>query len=90
MTTIIRDKGEAMTTVRARFDGKVFVPAQPVDLPPGCELEIRFASPETESRGKTTLARLAEILEQFPANPDWPPDSAEQHGHYLYGTPKKP
>jgi hypothetical protein len=90
LASIIKEKEFAMTTVRARFDGKVFVPEKPVDLPAGCELEISFAAPENESPGKTPLARLAEILDQLPANPDWPPDGAAQHDHYLYGTPKRP
>ena len=29
-----------MTTVKAKFDGRVFVPEEPVDLPVGYELEI--------------------------------------------------
>lgn len=35
-----------MTTLRARFDGKVLVPEEPVDLPVGrvLELEVRDAS----------------------------------------------
>jgi hypothetical protein len=36
------------------------------------------------------LLTLAEIVDQFPSDADWPPDYATQHDHYLYGTPKRP
>lgn len=34
-----------MTTVAAQFDGKVFVPEQPVDLPAGTKVEIALPQP---------------------------------------------
>ena len=75
-----------MATVRARYDGHVFIPEGPVDLPVGCELEISISCAPIR---RSTLTRLAEIAEQFPSNPDLPTDLAAQHDHYLYGTPKK-
>jgi hypothetical protein len=39
------EKEEAMTTVKARFDGRVFVPEGPVDLPVGHVVEISIESP---------------------------------------------
>jgi hypothetical protein len=78
-----------MVTLKARFDGRVFVPEEPVNLPVGCELEISItALPNGPTAG--TLCQLAEIAGQFPANPDLPTDLAAQHDHYLYGTPKRP
>jgi len=79
-----------MTTVKARFDGRVFVPEGPVDLPVGTVLEIPIHFPASEEKPKSALAQLAEIAQQFPDNPNSPPDLAEQHDHYLYGTPKRP
>jgi hypothetical protein len=79
-----------MTSVRVHFDGKVFVPEQPVDLPVGFVAEISLVVEPVEPREKTALERLVEHLSQFPENPDWPADGAAQHDHYLYGTPKKP
>lgn len=76
-----------MTIIKARFDGRVFIPEQPVDLPVGYVLEIPIRPP---SGGPPPLRALAELLEAQPENPDWPPDGAAQHDHYLYGTPKKP
>jgi hypothetical protein len=79
-----------MITTRARFDGHVLVPEQPLNLPAGAVVNISIeqpASPPTENR---PLAALAEIARMFPDNPDLPTDLAAQHDHYLYGTPKRP
>jgi hypothetical protein len=77
-----------MITVKAHFDGRVFIPDEPVDLPAGCNLEISISAP-TSKPGQSGLAKLAEIARQFPEDPELPTDLAEQHDHYLYGTPKK-
>lgn len=82
-----------MITVKAHFDGRVFVPEGPVDLPPGYAVEIPVSSPPAspaEPSSKPPLVELMEMLDKLPANPDWPPDGAAQHDHYLYGTPKRP
>jgi len=77
-----------MITVKARFDGHVFVPEQPVNLPVGHILDIPIVPPAEETVSTPPLVELLELLEQLPANPDWPADGAAQHDHYLYGTPK--
>jgi hypothetical protein len=85
-----RGKEAFMTTIKARFDGRVFVPEGPVDLPVGCELEIAIPVSRSGEKSATPLAALATVMERFPENPQWPADGAAQHDHYLYGTPKKP
>jgi hypothetical protein len=79
-----------MITIRARFDGRVLVPEGPVQLPIGPILELHYEatelSPEECSR---TLADLADFAEKLPSNPDGRVDGAEQHDHYLYGSPKR-
>jgi hypothetical protein len=77
-------------TLKARFDGRVFIPEQPVNLPVGYILEIPIAYLPAPGGSKRPLAELLGLLEQLPANPDWPADGAAQHDHYLYGTPKTP
>jgi hypothetical protein len=77
-----------MITVKPHFDGRVFVPEQPVDLPVGQAVEIPIPPPAGAPR-PPSLADLAATLEGLPANPDWPADGAAQHDHYLYSTPKK-
>ena len=76
-------------TVTARFDGRVFVPEGPVDLPVGHMVRV-VLEPINGAIESRPLAALAAALEQLPANPDWPADGAAQHDHYLYGTPKQP
>jgi len=71
----------------ATFDGQVFVPDQPVDLPIGLRVRVRLI-PSAEPT-KQPLD-LDEVLAGFPENPDAPPDRASQVDHYLYGTPKRP
>jgi hypothetical protein len=73
-----------MLTIKAHFDGRVFVPQQPVSLPAGSVVEIPLPATET-----TPLPDLVKLLEQFPSDPNWPADAAAQHDHYLYGTPKR-
>jgi len=82
-----------VTTIKAKFDGRVFVPEEPVDLPVGYELEIALdRSPQSngDATKKTALQQLAEAARKFPPNPDLPRDYAAQIDHYLHGRPKRP
>src|SRR4051812_1970348 len=59
-----REGDRAMMTVKAKFDGRVFVPEEPVNLPVGYELEIAIETPPAENgakRAKTALQELVEI-----------------------------
>lgn len=56
-----------MTTVRARFDGRVFIPETPVELPAGSVVEIPLPA---AAPAPTPLTALAEIAHLFPDNPD--------------------
>jgi hypothetical protein len=76
-------------TVKARFDGQVFVPERPVDLPTGTVVDVPLPVPSADP-GVASLGELVSLLEKFPSNPDWAPDSAAQHDHYLYGKRKQP
>jgi hypothetical protein len=78
-----------VTSVKVHLDGHVFVPETPVDLPVGTVLEIPIHSSASSEKPKSTLAQLAEIARQITDNPHSPPDLAQQHDHYLYGTPKR-
>lgn len=79
-----------MDTIKIRYDGKVFVPQSPINLPVGFEMEIPFTTPAKPAAAELTLLELAKQLEKYPINPDWPEDGAAQHDHYLYGLPKRP
>jgi hypothetical protein len=73
-----------LMTIRATFDGQVFVPQAAVKLPIGSEVEISIPTEDGP------LMELARIAEQYPANEQRPADYAAQADHYLYGTPKRP
>lgn len=72
----------------AHFDGKVFVPDEPVEVPVGCKVALTL-EPLEEKEALTGLARLAAMAKDLPEDPDDPVDGAAQHDHYLYGTPKR-
>jgi hypothetical protein len=78
-----------MQTIKLRFDGRVFVPESPVNLPVGYIAEIPLDLPN-ESTVQESLAELRKIAQEFPDNPAWPADGAAQVDHYLYGLPKQP
>jgi len=79
-----------MTTIKTRFDGRVFVPEQQVNLPPGTEITICLPDTFVPVEVEQPLLELLNSLQVLPPNPDWPADGAEQHDHYLYGSSKSP
>ena len=84
-----------MAPIRVHFDGKVFVPDEPVDLPAGTPADTYVAPAKSSlnegpDRVLTPLQRLVERLAECPDDPDAPTDGAAQHDHYLYGHPKRP
>ena len=81
-----------MATIRARFDGKVFIPEGPVDLAIGASVEIPLR--DDMHRGEPPLmwlVRLAEAARRDKGDDtDYPRDYAAQIDQYLYGVPKDP
>ncbi len=84
------------TSMRVRYDGKVLVPQEQVDLPVGQELIVHIDSAHADEQAEAaSLANLAQWAKQLPplesndSNGPPPRDRAAQHDHYLYGTPKR-
>ena len=83
-----------MLTFTAHSDGKVIVPDEPVDLPADTpfrvqiELEETHADTDGSGRDEPDWLRTARKLSKL-MPPGLPTDLAEQHDHYLYGTPKR-
>ena len=75
--------------VTAHFDGRVFVPDGPIDLPVGQKVRIEII-PTDKGVGAPDAMRLLEAIRQLPVNDNWPSDGVKQLDHYLYGTPKVP
>ena len=91
-----------MTAIRAIFDGKVFVPQQPVDIPVGTAANIVVqpsATPAKKSEqstanasddiGELPLMGLLRMLEKLPRESNLPSDASMEVDHYLYGMPKR-
>ena len=75
----------------AHSDGRVIVPDEPVDIPEGQKLRVTIvpiADDKDEAQGRSRWFETAlELSAQMPS--DLPTDLAEQHDHYLYGSPKR-
>jgi hypothetical protein len=81
-----------MSTIRVHFDGKVFVPDEPVNVPEGTPAQVIVITqiePPKVTPGRTPLAELAAILEAMSSETSLPPDASINVDHYLYGTPKR-
>jgi hypothetical protein len=53
---------DAMTTLRAQFDGKVLVPVEPVDLQPGHLYELEVREPNPPRRSPQEILRSLDAL----------------------------
>ncbi len=74
-------------TLNATYDGRVFVPDRPVDLPVGRRVQVNL---DLAAESIAPLSGLDEALQNLPENLDAPTDRAANVDHYLYGTPKRP
>ena len=74
-------------TVHAHFDGKAIIPDEPLDMPPNQALilQIERVGPR-EPAEESALAWLAANAVE---NDALPTDLADQHDHYVYGSPTK-
>src|SRR2546425_2136124 len=70
-----------MTVLKALFDGKVFIPDEPVELPVGCALEVHVrpvaGRPSASAEGRPLL-ELLQLLQELPDDPHAPTDGASQ------------
>ena len=73
-------------TIIAVFDGEVFRPCEPIDLPVNTAYRLTVEEGEPAAPGdESPLMRYLDLVQEL----DLPPDFAAQHHHYLYGTPKR-
>ena len=78
--------------IHAIYENGVFRPQEPVALPESCHVELVLrekSEPTSTVPNVAPLASLAAIAAAHPENPDIPADLAQEHDHYLYGTPKR-
>lgn len=76
--------------VHAVYENGVFRPTQPIELPENSQVDLVIQKLPGDSSTTAPLAKIAAIAAAFRENQDLPTDLAQQHDHYLYGTPKKP
>ena len=73
--------------VHVIFDGEVLRPEEPLDLQPNGRYRVIIEGEtptEGAEQGPGMLDDLDDLAVDFGV-----PDLAEQHDHYLYGTPKR-
>jgi predicted DNA-binding antitoxin AbrB/MazE fold protein len=78
--------------IYAVYENGVFRPTVPVELPESCPVKLvvnREARVNSQASPTAPLSKLAAIAAEHSENPNLPTDLAEQHDHYLYGTPKR-
>jgi hypothetical protein len=72
-------------TLTLIFDGEVFRPTEPVDLPSGITYRVTIDATEMDAAEEDPpLMRYLKL-----ARPLGVTDLAEQHDHYARGTPKR-
>ena len=77
----------------AHSDGKVIVPDEPVELPEGKQLQVSIEVAEAEADALPDdtrplwLQKALDLSKKMPKG--LPRDLAEQHDHYIHGTPKR-
>jgi hypothetical protein len=77
-----------MVAIRGHFDGKVFIPDEPVDLPRDRAL-IFHVEVMAEPDANNGTGNLWDTLNKFAGSIQAPSDWSLEHDHYLYGTPKR-
>lgn len=79
-----------MVVLTGKFDGRQVVLDGPVpsDIPPDTRVKVVFEEVEVENRTTPRVSAL-ERLARMARPADLPPDYAEQHEHYVKGTPRK-
>jgi hypothetical protein len=74
-------------TVHAHFDGKAIIPDEPLDIPPNQALIVQIEQVGPRETGDESA--LVWLATNAVENDPLPTDLAEQHDHYLYGSPTK-
>lgn len=77
------------TAIEAVYEHGVLRPKEPLALEEGAEVEVIVISRETGAQvASETPDDLSALLEKCAVDTGIP-DLAQQHDHYLYGTPKR-
>jgi hypothetical protein len=77
-----------MVAFKAKFDGKVLIPNEPVNLPRNQELFVRIETAEGKPTGDQQ-SFLEWVEKNAVDDPSLPTDLSANLHHYLYGVPKR-
>jgi hypothetical protein len=80
-----------MINFNARFDGKVIVPEEPVNLPQDRSFVVHVESIDEEwpPAKDPSVSALQWIVDHAVDTDDLSTDLSAEHDHYLYGRPKR-
>lgn len=79
-----------MVAIKGHFDGKVFVPDEPVELPRGQAVILHVqTTPEPAPEPADGQHVLDWIVQNLVTKTGMPADGSYQHDHYIYGSPKR-
>ncbi len=73
-------------TIQAVFDGETLRPTKPLDLEPNTRYRISIELPSPQ---ENSSRNAWDELEAMTGSVEAPQDWAQEHDHYLYGTPKR-
>ena len=80
-----------MVRFAAHSDGKVLVPDEAAEIPAGRRFMVTLEAIKTDRHARRPLRgwvkKALELSCRMPS--DLPEDLAEQHDHYIHGTPKR-
>lgn len=77
-------------TYKGHVENGVVVLDEAAALPEGLSVEVIPLQPDSKSVAQDRIPTLAEQFKEWTGIVhDLPEDLAENHDHYLYGTPKK-
>jgi len=72
-------------TVRGQIRNGTVVLSEPVKLPDGTDVEVELRPLDADA-GATLYERLKDVIGTAQGLPE---DMAENHDHYIHGTPKR-
>lgn len=76
-------------TLHGHIQNGVIVLDQHIPLPEGAAVQVQIIPTSPTAPADAEIPTLAERLKDFIGILELPEDAAENHDHYLYGTPKK-
>jgi len=77
-------------TIKATFENGVLKPKEPLALVEGTEVELLMTTPtDAPGRPKPGRPKRDPLADVIGIGQSGRTDGADQHDHYIYGTPKR-